>query len=70
MFGASALISDDDLERISRCAPVPSIEQLRRYLVNWYRVDSHLESMWDALKAGGFTGPVPPAENDAAAHPE
>ncbi|QRV94683.1 DEAD/DEAH box helicase [Ceratobasidium sp. AG-Ba] len=58
MFGSSALISDIELERISRCAPVPSIDRLRSYLVKWPYVDSQLESMWEALKAGGFALPV------------
>ncbi|KAG8770323.1 hypothetical protein FRC12_004354 [Ceratobasidium sp. 428] len=62
MFGASALISDGELERISRCAPVPSIDRLRSYLVKWTHVDSQLESMWEALKAGGFALPVEPTE--------
>ncbi|KAG8724199.1 hypothetical protein FRC12_002125 [Ceratobasidium sp. 428] len=62
MFGASALISDTELERISRCAPVSSIDRLRSYLVKWPHVNSQLESMWEALKAGGFALPVEPAE--------
>lgn len=62
MFGASALISDSELERILRCAPLPSIERLRSYLVKWPRVDTQLKSMWEALKAGGFTTPVESAE--------
>jgi hypothetical protein len=70
LFGAEALISDHDIERISRCASVPSIHQLRRYLIKWPDVDSHLESMWNALEEGGFTlsndspvvpPPAPPA---------
>lgn len=64
MFSVSALISDHDLQRISRCAPIPSIEQLRRYLVRWARVDSHLESMWNALEEGGFTKLNPPVKLD------
>ncbi|QRV84911.1 Helicase conserved C-terminal domain [Ceratobasidium sp. AG-Ba] len=58
MFGSSALISDAELERISRCAPVPSMDRLRSYLVKWLHVDSQLESMWEALKAGGFALPI------------
>ncbi|KDN41093.1 hypothetical protein RSAG8_07647, partial [Rhizoctonia solani AG-8 WAC10335] len=48
------LISDHDIERISRCAPVPSIDQLRRYLIKWNGVNYHLESMWDALREGVY----------------
>ncbi|KAG8679933.1 hypothetical protein FRC09_018615, partial [Ceratobasidium sp. 395] len=65
MFGASALIGDDQLERISRCAPVPSIQRLKAYLVKWPGVESHLDSMWEALKAGGFALPVESAETAA-----
>ncbi|EUC67561.1 DEAD/DEAH-box helicase, partial [Rhizoctonia solani AG-3 Rhs1AP] len=54
MFGAAVLISDDDLVRVSRCAPIPSIEQLRRYLIKWVYVDTLLESMWAALQGAGF----------------
>lgn len=68
MFGASALISDDELERISRCAPVPSIDRLRSYLVKWRYVDTQLQSMWEALQAGGFTSTV--RCEDATAVPE
>ncbi|KDN35025.1 hypothetical protein RSAG8_11936, partial [Rhizoctonia solani AG-8 WAC10335] len=55
MFGAAVLISDDDLVRVSRCTPVPSIEQLRRYLIKWIYVDTLLESMWTSLEGAGFT---------------
>ncbi|KAG9120324.1 hypothetical protein FRC07_004225, partial [Ceratobasidium sp. 392] len=66
MFGAAALIDDHDLERVSRCAPVPSIERLRRVLVKWHFVDSHLESMWNTLEEGGFTVCGTPAETTAS----
>jgi hypothetical protein len=69
MFGASALISDHDLDRISRCAPLPSISQLRRYLAKWPRAESHSESMWNALKDGGFTEPNPPPQTNASTAP-
>ncbi|KAF8594095.1 hypothetical protein BDV93DRAFT_565793 [Ceratobasidium sp. AG-I] len=62
MFGVSALISDSELERISRSAPLPSIDRLRSYLIKWSRVDTQLESMWEALKAGGFALPAEPVE--------
>ncbi|QRV85689.1 Helicase conserved C-terminal domain [Ceratobasidium sp. AG-Ba] len=58
LFGAPALISDDELERISRCAPVCSIEQLRSYLIKWRYVDTQLPSMWEALQTGGFTSTI------------
>ncbi|KAG8720656.1 hypothetical protein FRC08_018568 [Ceratobasidium sp. 394] len=62
MFGAAALINDHDLERVSRCAPIPSIERLRRVLIKWHFVDSHLESMWNALEERGFTVHTIPTE--------
>ncbi|KAG8763630.1 hypothetical protein FRC12_008479 [Ceratobasidium sp. 428] len=70
MFGVAALIDDHDLERVSRCAPVPSIERLRRVLIKWHYVDSHLESMWNTLEEGGFTICKTPAETAAASEPD
>ncbi|KDN35670.1 hypothetical protein RSAG8_11413, partial [Rhizoctonia solani AG-8 WAC10335] len=55
LYGPEALISDHDIERVSRCAPIPSVQQLRRYLTKWPDVDTHLKSMWNALEEGGFT---------------
>ncbi|CEL58891.1 hypothetical protein RSOLAG1IB_12217 [Rhizoctonia solani AG-1 IB] len=55
MMSAGALLSDGDLERVARCSPISSIEQLRRYLLKWPRIDSHLDSMWEALKSAGYT---------------
>ncbi|KDN40152.1 hypothetical protein RSAG8_08352, partial [Rhizoctonia solani AG-8 WAC10335] len=57
MFGAAVLISDDDLVRVSRCTPIPSIQQLHRYLVKWNNVDNFLESMWRTLQEEGFASP-------------
>ncbi|CUA68631.1 putative protein L294 [Acanthamoeba polyphaga mimivirus] [Rhizoctonia solani] len=57
MFGAAVLISDEDLMRVSRCTPLPSIEQLRRYLIKWIYVDTLLESMWSSLQNAGFAVP-------------
>ncbi|KAG8679935.1 hypothetical protein FRC09_018614, partial [Ceratobasidium sp. 395] len=70
MFGAAALIDDHDLERVSRCAPIPSIERLRRVLIKWHFVDSHLESMWNTLEESGFTICKTPAETTAAPEPD
>ncbi|KDN41092.1 hypothetical protein RSAG8_07646, partial [Rhizoctonia solani AG-8 WAC10335] len=67
MFGAAVLIGDDDLVRISRCTPVPSIEQLRRYLIKWDYVDTLLESMWTALQDARFAEPTVMEPEDASA---
>lgn len=66
MCGAAALISDQELERVSRCAPIPSPEQLRRVLIKWSRVDSLLDSLWSTLHDSGFTLPPLPEPSDLA----
>ncbi|KAG8683977.1 hypothetical protein FRC11_012808, partial [Ceratobasidium sp. 423] len=54
LCGPEALISDHDIERVSCCRPLPSIEQLHRYLTKWPDLDEHFESMWNALEEGGY----------------